>query len=62
MNLYSKKQKWKILLVIAALIIAGASIWYANDIAKSLKENELTRVNQWGEAISKKADLVKITN
>ncbi len=62
MNLYSKKQRWKILLVIAALLIALVSIWYANDIAKDLKKNEIKRVNQWGEAIRKKADLVKITN
>ena len=48
MNLYSKKQRWKILLVIAALLIALVSIWYANDIAKDLKKNEIKRVNQWG--------------
>jgi len=62
MNLYSKKQRWKILLVIAALLIALVSIWYASDIANDLKKNEIKRVNQWGEAIRKKADLVKITN
>lgn len=62
MNLYSKKQRWKILLVIAALLIALVSIWYASTIANDLKQNEIKRVNQWGEAIRKKADLVKITN
>lgn len=62
MNLYTKKQRWKIVLVIAAIVIAAIIIWYAGYIVKNLQKTEFERVNQWGETIRKKADLVKITN
>ncbi len=62
MNLYSTKQRWKLVLVILAIAIAGVSIWYASHIANELKQHEIQRVNQWGATIRKKADLVKITN
>jgi two-component system, sporulation sensor kinase D len=61
-NLYTKKQQWKLVLVVLAIIIAGLSIWYAGSIAEDLKQHEIQRVNQWGTTIQKKADLVKITN
>jgi two-component system, sporulation sensor kinase D len=61
-NLYSTKQRWKLILVFLAIIIASVSIWYAGSIATDLKQHEIQRVNQWGVTIRKKADLVKITN
>ena len=62
MNLYSQKQRWKLVLLFAALVICGISIWYASYIANQVRKAESQRVNNWGETIQKKAGLVKITN
>ena len=62
MNLYSNKQRWKIVLVIAALLIVGGTIWYASYIASEVQDDEVQDVKAWSEAIKKKADLVKVTN
>ena len=62
MNLYSKKQRWKIALMFAALIIVIGTIWYASYIAGKVQKEERQKVKLWSEAIRKKADLVKVTN
>ena len=62
MNLYSKKQRWKIVLLLAALLIASGTIWYTSYIASKVQKEERQKVKLWSEAIRKKADLVKLTN
>ena len=62
MNLYSKKQRWKIVLMFAALIIVVGTIWYTSYIASKVQKEERQKVKLWSEAIRKKADLVKVTN
>ena len=62
MNLYSKKQKWKYLLAIIALVIVIAIIWYTSFIASKVRNEERLKVQLWGESIRKKAALVKLTN
>lgn len=62
MNLYSKKQRWKIVLVLVALVIVAGTIWYASYIASKVQKEERQKVKLWSEAIRKKADLVKVTN
>jgi len=62
MNLYSKKQRWKIVLMFVALIIVGSTLWYASYIAGKVQNEERQKVKLWSEAIRKKADLVKVTN
>ncbi len=62
MNLYSKKQRWKIVLMLAALLIASGTIWYTSYIAGKVQKEERQKVKLWSEAIRKKADLVKVTN
>lgn len=52
MNIYSKKQVWKIALLIAAVIIGVLSLWYTNDLVKELKEEEERKVTIWAEATS----------
>lgn len=61
MNIYSKKQQWKIWLVIAALVIVGISLWYTNTLVKKIARDERTKVKLWAEAIQNKAHLVKYT-
>ncbi len=62
MNLYSKKQRWKIVLLLAALLIAFGTIWYTSYIASKVQKEERQKVKLWSETIRKKAALVKLTN
>lgn len=50
------------MLFVVALVIIGVTIWYASYITKKVRDAEIQRVNNWGETIRKKAELVKITN
>lgn len=62
MNLYSKKQQWKIALFIIALLIIFTSLWYTNRLVKRIADDERMKVKMWAEAVQKKAKLVKFTN
>ena len=62
MNLYSKKQRWKIILLGIALILISASLFFSNSIVSKVSIRERYRVKQWAEAIKKKAELVQLTN
>tara|TARA_B110000014_G_C20113368_1_gene587180 strand:+ start:642 stop:2279 length:1638 start_codon:yes stop_codon:yes gene_type:complete len=62
MNLYSRKQKWKYVLALIALIIVAGTIWYASYIASEVQLEERQKIKLWSQAIKKKAALVKLTN
>jgi signal transduction histidine kinase len=62
MNLYHKKQRWKIVLVLIATILVGFSLWFSNSIVNKVAEKEKERVAQWADAVSRRADLVNLTN
>jgi hypothetical protein len=62
MNLYSKKQRWKIVLLSIALILIALSLYFSNTIVQKVSARERFRVTQWAEAIKKKAELVQLTN
>lgn len=62
MNIYSQKQSWKIILIVAAMVIVSGSLWYTNILVKKIATEERTKVRLWAEAIKKKAVLVKYTN
>jgi two-component system, sporulation sensor kinase D len=62
MNLYSNKQKWKIILLIIALLMVGVSLFISNEIVTKVGERERDRVKQWADAIKKKAELVQLTD
>lgn len=62
MNLYSNKQKWKISLLVIALLLVGVSLFVSNTIVKGVSERERERAKQWADAIKKKIELVQLTN
>lgn len=62
MNLYTRKQTWKIGLGIAATIIIVASLFYTNYLIREVANEERQKIKIWVEAIQKKADLVNYTN
>jgi len=61
MSIYSKKQRWKIVLLILALLIIGASFWYSNYIVSKIRDEEHQKVELWSQAIKKRAKLVVYT-
>jgi two-component system, sporulation sensor kinase D len=61
-NIYSKKQQWKLWLLMAAVLIVGTSLWYANRLVNEIAKEERIKVKLWADAIQKKANLVKYTN
>lgn len=62
MNIYNKKQQWKLGLAASALLIIIASLWYTRNLVKKISKNEKEKVELWAKAVQKKANLVKFTN
>lgn len=61
MNIYQRKQRWKLGLATAAFVIVIASFWYSNNLVKDISEGERQQVELWASAVQKKASLVKFT-
>lgn len=61
-NLYSRKQRWKIVLFLLALGIVAASLAYSNLIVNKIRTEERKKIELWAEAIQKKAKLVRYTS
>lgn len=62
MNIYSRKQQWKWLLLIAALLIVAASLWYSSRLVRKISESEKLNVQLWAEAVKRKALMLEATN
>ncbi len=61
MNIYRKKQIWKLSLFIAAMLIVAFSLVYTNRLVKRIADDERAKVELWANAIKNKAELVKYT-
>lgn len=61
MNLYSRKQRLKILLLFIAVLIVGASLWYSNFIVNQIRNEERRKVELWSEAVKKRLSLINYT-
>lgn len=53
LDTFSKKQKWKFILFITAIIIGIASMWYTNDLVTNLSREERKKAELWAEAMNK---------
>jgi signal transduction histidine kinase len=62
MQLYSKKQRWKLLLVVLAAAIIGGSLWFTNNIVETIRSDERKKAELWSIAISNRAQLVSYTS
>lgn len=62
MNIYSRKQRWKWLLLTVALVIVVASLWYSSRLVKKISESEKRNVELWAEAVRRKAMMMEATN
>ena len=61
MDLYTSKQRWKLLLVILALAVVGVSLFYSNQRIQKIGDRERTKAQQWALALRKKAELVALS-
>jgi hypothetical protein len=61
MDLYSRKQRWKLVLAVVAMLIVGASLWYSNRIVERVRAEERSKVRLWAEAVQNRAELVNYT-
>lgn len=62
MNIYSRKQRWKWLLLIAAMVIVVASLWYSSRLVHKISVSEKHNVELWAEAVRRKALMMEATN
>src|SRR5687768_9215638 len=62
MNLYHKKQRWKIALLGTAILLVVASIWFSYRIVNKVQQREVNRIEQWAESVKRKSELVNLTN
>lgn len=51
MNIYHRKQRWKIYLLIAALFIVVGSFMYTNDLTRRLAREERKNVELWAKSM-----------
>ncbi len=61
MDLYSRKQRWKLVLAAVAILIVGASLWYSSRIVEGIRAEERRKVELWAEAVQNRAQLVNYT-
>ncbi len=55
MNIYSRKQIWKLLLLIVAVIIGISSLWITNRLVKKLSFEERKKIELWAEGMKQLA-------
>ena len=51
MDIYRKKQRWKQILFLAAVLIGVGSLWYTNRLVNDIETTERQKVEIWAEAM-----------
>lgn len=57
MNIYTRKQRWKLILLLIAMLISVGSLWYTNRLVNKLQEEERKKVELWAEATRQISDI-----
>lgn len=57
MNIYTRKQRWKFLLLMTAVVIGVVSLLYTNYIVSRLSEQEKQNVELWAQGIRQLSDV-----
>lgn len=50
MQIYTHKQRWKVLLILIAIVIGVATTWYTNILVQDLAEEERNKIETWARA------------
>jgi signal transduction histidine kinase len=61
LEIYSRKQRWKLFLLLFAAVIIAASLYYTDILVKKIAEDERQKVSLWADAIQTRASLIKDT-
>ena len=61
MSMYSKRQKWKLYLLLAGVLLSVLSLFFLNILITRVQTEERKSVLLWAEAIQKKSTLVEYT-
>lgn len=61
MNLYARKERWKWLLLVAAVVILAGTLWFTNSMVKRVAAEERNNVMLWADAVHRKASFVQYT-
>ena len=51
LDIYSKKQRWKQILLLSAIIIGVGSLWYTNRLVDRIEITERQKMEIWAEAV-----------
>ena len=51
MNIYRRKQRWKIYLMITALFIVVGSFWFTNNLTQKIAKEERKKVELWAQGM-----------
>ena len=62
MDFYGKKNLWKFILFMFAVLIGAATLWYTESFLDELREQEINKVKQFAEAIRNILDADETTN
>jgi len=53
LNIYSKKQRWKLFLAVIAGLIVFVSLWYTNGLVRQIAKEEKNKAKSWALAIQR---------
>lgn len=51
MDIYSKKQRWKQILLLSAILIGAGSLWYTSGLVRNIEITERQKMEVWAEAV-----------
>ena len=51
LDIYSKKQRWKQILFLSAVLIGVSSLWYTNRLVEDIEITERQKMEVWAEAV-----------
>jgi hypothetical protein len=51
LDIYSKKQRWKQILFLSAILIGVSSLWYTNRLVEDIEITERQKMEVWAEAV-----------
>ncbi|MEY4659685.1 MAG: hypothetical protein RJB36_1451, partial [Bacteroidota bacterium] len=61
MDLYSSKQRWKVILIFISILIIGASLFVSNQMIQKIAERERSKAKEWAGSLKKKVELVELS-
>lgn len=60
-GIYSQKRRWKVILLLAGMVIIALSLYFTDMLVARIAREERSRVRIWANAIQRKAELVNYT-